>query len=71
MILKYYEPVVRSRLCTLNYWNDKILGWLEDGNPPWRLLVPLLQPHLAHDSFQHLGVRVGPGGDVVVIVVVA
>ena len=43
-------------------------GCLEDGSPPWRLLGPLEQPHLAYDQFQTpLGVRVAPGGSVVVI----
>ena len=44
-----------------------LLGWLVDGSPPWRLLVPLWRPHLAQDQFcTTRGVRVGHGGGVVV-----
>ena len=33
----------------LQGWN---LGWLEDGSPPWRMLVPLWWSHPAKDQFQ-------------------
>ena len=48
--------------CNQSFCKAGILGWLEDGSPPWRLLIPLWWPHLAHDQFQiPLGVRVAPG----------
>ena len=37
--------------CNPSYFEDGIWGWLEDGSSPWRLLVPLWQPHLAQDQF--------------------
>ena len=49
--------------CEAGYW-----GWLEDGSPPWRLLVPLWWLHQPQDQFQTpLGVHVGSEGSVVVI----
>ena len=37
-----------------------ILGWLEDGSPLWRLLIPLWRLHLAQDQFcTTQGVQVG------------
>ena len=38
---------VRGGLCNPSHLDGGILGWLEDGSPPWRLLVPLQQPHLS------------------------
>ena len=61
-------PEVHGGLCNPSYKGGGILEWLEDRSPPWRLLGPLERPYLAKDQFQiPLGVRVGPGGGVVVI----
>ena len=37
---EYYMRIA-SRPCNLSYFKAVVLGWLEDRNPPWRLLVPL------------------------------
>ena len=34
-------------LCNPSYWDGGIWGWLEDVNPPWRLLVSLGRLHLS------------------------
>ena len=53
--------------CNRSYCEAGIGGWVEDGSPPWRLLVPLWWPHLAQDQFYTTqGVRFGHGGSVVV-----
>ena len=45
-----------------------ILGWLEDRNPPWRLLRPFRQLHLTQNQFQTLlWVQVGLWRDIVVM----
>ena len=46
------KPGVRVGLCDPSYWEGGIWGWLEDGSPLWRLLVPLWEPHLYQDQFQ-------------------
>ena len=62
-----YQAGARSGPCNQSYCEAGIWGWLEDGSPPWRLLVPLWRPHLAQDQFcTTRGVRVGHGGGVVV-----
>ena len=55
--------VAWSGPCNRSYCKAGIWGWLEDGSPPWRLLVPLWRPHLAQDQFcTTQGVQVGHGG---------
>jgi len=44
-------PGVRGGLCNPSYWDGGVWGWLEDGSPPWRLLVPLWWLHLTQDQF--------------------
>ena len=39
-------PEYLSFFCNRSYCEAGIWGWLEDGSPPWRLLVPLERPHL-------------------------
>ena len=56
-----------SRPCNRCYCKAGTWGWLEDRSLPWRLLVPLWQPHLAQNQFCTIwGLRVGPGSGVVV-----
>ena len=52
---------------TVEFEDGLRTGVLEDGSPPWRLLVPLWRPHLAQDQFcTTRGVQVGHGSSVVV-----
>ena len=60
-------PGALSGTCNRSYCKAGIWGWLEDGSPPWRLLVPLWWLHLSQDQFcTTRGVRVGHKGSVVV-----
>ena len=69
-MLLYREFVADSiiqAIATVEF-EDGLRTHMWDGSSSWRLLGPFEWPHLAQDQFQTpLGVRVGPGGGVVVI----